>query len=782
MFLHRKKDMSKSNFFWPLLILLTLTFGIAAQNQTEKPAKAIVIPDTLLFRIEKAQAIVTQINAANKKGYDSEIIRKELSGVKKNVDQIQAAVGVDNAIPSNKDLQNYRLMLTDVQQRTEQWRKTLTKHNSELQSLSEQVIEFGRDSLLEVSAGDTTQKQLYTSQLRDLREKLQTAGETTTANLDTVSNLLAAVSEVYFRANDLETTINDYIKESGRNLFGKESSYLWKASGGKSGSNVNDVLKMSYTGQNKILRYFLQSTWDNRVLLLLICAGFFVWVLVNFRLASAAAISKEIGVLDFKYINPRPVLATLIVLFTITPLFEPRSPSIYIELNQFLLLVTLTIFFLKRLRGNQLMWWFSVLILYVLTIISNIIVTESFLSRFALICLNAGSIAFGIWFYRKLKEVKMDEKFIRPVLVIYIALNVMSVILNVLGRITLAKSFDITAISGLIQVLSLGIFVHVVMEAIDLHMKVSVASKRLFSRINIEKTRATFTRMMTLVSVLLWVLVFCINLNIIDPIFGFLIQILEHPRTFGSLTFTLENVLFFSVILWLSNNLQKHIGLLFAGPDVNFTTDSVHKGSKLALVRLVIIVFGFLFAISASGIPLDKVTVLLGALGVGIGLGMQNIVNNFVSGIILIFEKPFTIGDYIELADKKGKVLDIGIRSSRMLTPQGSKVIIPNGDLLSGRLVNYTTSNARLKSEVTFKVAADVDMEQVKKIIDNIVDKAEWVVKKAPRQVLVNAIAADNIELKVLVWLNDVYSETAFKSYVLEQILIRFKANDIKVI
>jgi small-conductance mechanosensitive channel len=773
--------MSKSNFLWPLLILLFLSFGTAAQDTTQKPTKAIVIPDTLLFRIEKAQAVVTQINAANKKGYDSDLIRKELTAVKKNVDQIQAAVGVENAIPGNKDLQNYRLMLTDVQQRTGQWRKTLTKHNSELQFLSERVIEFGRDSLLEVNVKDTTQKQLYAGQIRELKEKLQIAGKTTTANLDTVSNLLADVSEVFFRANDLETTINDYIKESGRNLLGKESSYLWKASGSNRRGDLNDLIKVSYTGQNKIFRYFFQSTWDNRVLLLLLCAIFFIWVLVNFRLAASAAISKEIGVLDFKYINPRPILATLIVLFNITPLFEPRSPSIYIELNQFLLLITLTVFFLRRLPGNQLMWWFSVLVLYVLTIVSNIIVTESFLSRFALICLNAGSIAFGIWFYRKLREVKMEERFIRPVLIIYVILNVLSILLNVLGRITLAKSFNITAISGIIQVLSLGIFVHVVMEAIDLHMKVSVASKRLFSRINIEKTRATFRRMMAFVSVLLWVLVFCINLNIIDPIFGFLLEILEKPRTFGSITFTLENVLFFSVILWLSNNLQKHIGLLFSGPDVNFTGDTVHKGSKLALIRLVIIVFGFLFAITASGVPLNKVTVLLGALGVGIGLGMQNIVNNFVSGIILIFEKPFTIGDYIELADKKGKVLDIGIRSSKMLTPQGSKVIIPNGDLLSGRLVNYTTSNARLKSEITFKIAADADIELVKKLLNEIVDKAEGVVKKAPRQVLFNAIAADSIELKILVWLNSVYSETTFKSYVLEQILIRFKANDIKV-
>ena len=190
---------------------------------------------------------------------------------------------------------------------------------------------------------------------------------------------------------------------------------------------------------------------------------------------------------------------------------------------------------------------------------------------------------------------------------------------------------------------------------------------------------------------------------------------------------------------------------------------------------------GFLFAVTISGVPLSRVTVLLGALGVGIGLGLQNIINNFVSGIILIFEKPFSIGDYIELADKKGKVLEIGIRSSQMLTSQGSRVIIPNGDLLSGRLVNYTLHSSHLKSELIFKVNIDADLELVKKLINETIGKGENIVKKAPVQILFNAIAADNIEFKVLVWLNDVYSEAGFKSYFLEQILQKFKANGIKM-
>src|SRR5690606_21434828 len=99
------------------------------------------------------------------------------------------------------------------------------------------------------------------------------------------------------------------------------------------------------------------------------------------------------------------------------------------------------------------------------------------------------------------------------------------------------------------------------------------------------------------------------------------------------------------------------------------------------------------------------------------GFGLQNIINNFISGIILIFEKPFRTGDFIELADKKGRVQEIGIRSSTLMTQEGAEVIIPNGDLLSGRLVNWTLGGSYSKVDVGIKIAKDSDMELMKRVL-----------------------------------------------------------------
>ncbi|MCF0058638.1 mechanosensitive ion channel family protein [Dyadobacter sp. CY356] len=764
-----------------LAVLLVQGFSTFAQNKKIAIDSSVVIPDTLLFRLEKYQAAINDINAANKKGYDGEKIRLFLQRIKVNVAQIDSAMQVDKTIPDSKNLLNYRLMLTDAQLKTGSWRKSLSKYNSELQRMSEQVIQFGRDSLLMVDNKDTTQRQFYAQQIADVRIRLQETGKITVANLDTVSRLLAEVSTVYFKTTDLQSVVDDYLRESGKNVLNKEYSYLWNATKLDSTDKISKLVKVSYFGQDKILRYFFNSTWDNRILLLLVCAGFFWWVYINFRLAGKPELSKTIGELKFNYVGRIPILSTLVVLFNITPLFEPDSPAIYIELNQFFLLITLTIFLYRRLPKNQLRVWFEIIGLYVLVIFSNAFVNESFVLRILYIGLNGLSIYFGIWLYRKMKEANFEKKFIKPVVVIYVILNILSVLLNIFGRISLSKSFNLTAINGLIQVISLAVFIQVVLEAMELQIKVSSCSGGLFSRLNITKVRTTFNRMLAFLSVVLWLLVFAINLNIIDTFVDLSQQLLIKPRTFGSITFTFGNILFFIVIIFISNQLQKNIGILFGEKDTSFGSSAVEKNSKLALIRLIIIVLGFLFAITVSGVPLDKITVLIGALGVGIGLGLQNVINNFVSGIILIFEKPFNIGDYIELADKKGKVLDIGIRSSKMLTPQGSRVIIPNGDLLSGRLVNYTQKNSSLKSELMFKVNIETDLELVKSLINEVVDQADDIIKNAPRQILFNAITVDSVELKVLVWVSSVYVEATFKSFVLEQLLKKFKENNIKV-
>ena len=765
-----------------LFLVITTTHSNAQVKQLvpQTADTSKTVPDTLLFKIQKAQSAITEINSNNQQGYGIARIRKSIAAIKTNIDPVKADLETDKKGIDTKSLLSYNLILTDAITKLENLQSTLVKSNSDLQHKSQEIIEISKDSLFNVTATDTTSRKLYREQLNDLKLQLQETGIKTTANLDTLSRLLADVSAYYGTVSDLKNSTLDRIVKSGQSDFSKESPYIWAApKANLNNSNIGDMLESSFVGQNKILTYFFNSTWDNRVLQLLTGILFFFWVSSNFKKSKIPAIQQKLGELNFRHILPYPFITSFIFLLNLTPLFEPNSPSLYIEINQLLLLLVLILHYWKHRRNSEVKHLRMGMLLYIIILVTNAVVQDEIWVRLWLIVLNIGSFYLGYKFYKK---ATFTKRFTRFVLIIYITFNLLSVLLNVFGRITLAKTFSTTAIIGLTQVIGLAVFIQIVTEALELQIKISSCSGGLFSRVSLSKTRMALKKMLSAFTVILWLLVFMINLNISGGIFALLEQVLVKPRTFGSVNFTLGNILFFGFIIYIANLLQKNLDVLFGDGNLRFEDKTQHKSSKIALLRLIIIVIGVLLAVTASGVPLDKLTVVLGALSVGVGLGMQNIVNNFVSGIILIFEKPFRIGDYVELADKKGKVQDIGIRSSRLLTPQGSEVIIPNGDLLSGRLVNWTLSNDYLKTEIVFKIGSESDMEVINKIIQDVVEKANDSIKNLPPEILINAIAADNMELKIIVWITSIYIEASFKSNLLKQLLIQFKEKGIRIV
>ena len=127
----------------------------------------------------------------------------------------------------------------------------------------------------------------------------------------------------------------------------------------------------------------------------------------------------------------------------------------------------------------------------------------------------------------------------------------------------------------------------------------------------------------------------------------------------------------------------------------------------------------FLFAVNAGGVELNRFTVLTGALGVGVGFGLQNIINNFVSGLILQFERPIRVGDVVDTgAGVTGTVTRIGIRSSTVQTFQGAEIIIPNATFISGNVTNWTLSESRRRLDLPVGVAYGSDPKLVKELLE----------------------------------------------------------------
>jgi small-conductance mechanosensitive channel len=167
------------------------------------------------------------------------------------------------------------------------------------------------------------------------------------------------------------------------------------------------------------------------------------------------------------------------------------------------------------------------------------------------------------------------------------------------------------------------------------------------------------------------------------------------------------------------------------------------------------VLIGLLIGAGILGISFSSLTLIVGALGVGIGFGLQNIVNNFVSGLILVFERPVQVGDAVQFDQMSGVVTQIGFRASRIRTYSGSEVIVPNGDLVSRQLINWTLSDRRRRLELPVTVAYGSDCELVERtLLQAASGDKEVMVEPQPVAVLEN-FGPTALEFRLYCWVAD---------------------------
>jgi len=165
-----------------------------------------------------------------------------------------------------------------------------------------------------------------------------------------------------------------------------------------------------------------------------------------------------------------------------------------------------------------------------------------------------------------------------------------------------------------------------------------------------------------------------------------------------------------------------------------------------------ILLAGFLFAVSAAGLDLSRVTILAGAFGVGIGFGLQNVVNNFVSGLILLFERLLQIGDVIDVAGVSGRVRRIGIRSSTIETFDGAEVIVPNGTLIAERVTNWTATHQERRIDVAVPILYGGEPERVLALLRRVAGEHADVLRRPPPEALLVGFGPGSLDFVLRVW------------------------------
>jgi len=210
----------------------------------------------------------------------------------------------------------------------------------------------------------------------------------------------------------------------------------------------------------------------------------------------------------------------------------------------------------------------------------------------------------------------------------------------------------------------------------------------------------------------------------------------------------------------------------------------VETGARISIARLVhyVLIFGgFLLALLALGFDFTKLTIMLSALGVGIGFGLQSIVNNFVSGLILLFERPVRVGDYIELGEKWAEIKKIGLRATTVQTFDQSDMIIPNADLVNNTVTNWTLSNRRVRITIPVGVAYGSDVSLVMETLIACANASSNVAKTPAPQVLFLSFGDSSLYFELRAWIAHAEERLDVKSELHQEIDRSFREAKIEI-
>jgi small-conductance mechanosensitive channel len=773
-----------------IAVAFCLFGGLAARGQKRKterePPKSHLeySLDTVMQKIDDLYETLNNINTFQQRHFDTANIRRQLTGITTTLDRIRDGLSFSTVTEYKKVLLD-EYVLKDIRNQLQLWRSELFQYNNNLVKMNAEIAAFTKDSVLRQLITDSIYRQMYLDELAQLRQKWRAARKTTDTSLVRVNALQSAISRPWFETLDLLSQVNIVKGQIAGVLFKKEYPYIWEGDIDR-GNPIGSLAARSFRSESGLAGYFWQRNWGYYVYALIIGALFFYWVWRNYRrVASDEQGRTALLDLHLYYLRSVPVLSSLVVIFTILPFFNFNAPTSFTQLGQFMLVVVVSVLFWLQWPRRLFRYWIYIVLFYVLFVGTGAAFVPQLGARIWLLGLSVVSIFLVRNSLRHIRQVFPYPRLIRIAWWIFLVLNLLTILSNVLGRLSLSKILVTTAIFSLVEIILLSVFVDCIVEALRLQtlksrLRDSADNKAGNKAALFGKMQTSVYRMLALVAILTWAMAFLINLNIYDPAYALAVRLWEHTVKLGSVSFRVGNVLLFILVLYLSNLLQKYVGFLYGSDDQS--TQPSHKGSRLVMIRLVLIIAGFMIAIVASGLPVDRITIVLGALGVGIGLGLQNIVNNLVSGIILIFEHPFQIGDYIELNGKKGVVRDIGIRSSRMMTEDGTEIIMPNGDLLSGEVINWTIRNNQVRIELPMTVQAGATFEEMTAIVtDALKDHADLSHEDKPR-VLLNSANDKTVSFTVIVYVGNIGQIQTIKSEIIRLLIAKLAEHQIKTV
>lgn len=703
------------------LLLLALCLPVLAQEaatstntQPAPPAAPAISLTQIADQAVATGKLVEQMSGLAEQPLDLELLSDQLTNARKQIQSLQ----VDAAALIN----NSRATIDQLNANQNQWRfineqllkaqQRFKARETELENaISQLANEEDRWQKIKTQVNATPELNYNGSDINNSLNSISRARKLLTAPLQEMisvdkdcQDLIDLIDQELMALKSSESYLRD-------NLFRNFQKPIWKLFDDDFKAQPNN--EESWGNKVKIALFFLKQNLVGLVIVstIVFLVGFFIW---RVRVNSKRKQEGQMGIAMRLPLVDRPV-STMISIGTTSAYFILPNPPQLINttLSLLLFIPVIRLGFPRLLPIVRPLAWLVSIFFVVNTLSIHIHSVPALLRIWLLTSAIIGLVGCSRALIRF--SVSDDRKsFVWRFLRAAVWLALFAALAAAIGCITGAVSLAQFLITSVAYSAYAGLWMVVVAGAINDLTTAAIYMPGTSSSHLIGRNRITILRFInkatTAVCVLIWINVALTRLTLRDSILETLQQIVNKQLSIGSIAFSLGDMLSIAFTIWLSfkiSQLLRFILIEDVAPRAKWA-----RGVPEAIATLTqycIVLAGFMAAISIAGIDMSKLTIMAGALGVGIGIGMQDVVNNFTSGLILLFEQKIKQSDIIQCSNVNGRVASIGMRCSVVRTFDGAEVIVPNGQLVSAQVINWTHSDQERRITIPIGVAYGTD-------------------------------------------------------------------------
>lgn len=734
------------------------------------------------FLIRKQNELFNSIdyeiqNAENtiKQGIDYKGFTKELEyeiEIKK-----VALVGLfenDSRYLTYRNLTVTSLLLNEISNRIESQLIKINGNNKALGEIQNKIDSLFTSKELYLSPVDSVSKMIYFNRFMTVDNNYKSLHLRLKNALDSIHKLEILGTKFKYSVESDKIEIENLRKAEVNDLFVKHES-LFKSETNSLGFRANLVYSLKKESL-LVIFYIFNHGLIFGILFLTILA---IWLYLN--VLKRKYIKSEL-LQKFKYpvqILRYPFASTLVVTLTLFQFFMSQPPFIISGILWAIIGFSLIFLFRETTTVHYQRFWIIMYILTLAAICIQAIILKSAVESWLILVVSIATIAFGIYSY--IHRHRWDSSLLLWIIVIMIVMEFIAIGFLLFGNYNVSKIFMTLGIYNILIAVSLLSTFHIINDMAlfsgyisdtEDEKKISFTSMQLY----------TINKGYTVLFVVAWLVLVNRNSYWYQTLLKPFEDTYSKERSIGDFTFTFESVTIFFAVIVIATFISKIVSFLASDKQRNLSNGKPNKiGSWLLLIRILIITIGILIAFSSAGIPMDRFTIIISALGVGIGFGLQTLVNNLVSGVIIAFEKPVNLDDIVEVGGQTGQMKSIGIRSSVVTTYDGADVIIPNGDLLSQHLTNWTMGSAKRRYEINVGVAYGTDLKVAQTVILKVVQAHVLVLKTPEPMVWFTNFNDSAIDIAVKYWVPHFNYGNDVKSDLIMGIDVALKENNIVI-